>query len=236
MVLVGPGKMKPLRVIVYQKIGTPPKNSHLKDEWTSVAGLTRTLDRLQRRHIHTVSPRQLLTQPPAPPSVLLLFLGGYRTFYTTVYPLLKERGLSACVCLPADCIGTYNRWQDPYKEPWQDLLTEEEIKELAQDPLISLGAMPLKAQDITLLPPKEASFSLQESAFRLAKIQSPLLLACHPAAKRLAPAVELWPDFQGITWGRKNCYRAGAVFPVKGIKGNSRWIGLLLWMLRFCKK
>ena len=220
---------KPL-ILFYQKIGQPPQNSRFKKQWTSLRTLTRRLDNIKNRHINTLSPLQLANAAPGK-SVLLLFLGGYRSFYTEVYPLLKARGLSACVCLPTACVGTYNSWQDPYQEPWQDLLTWEEIRTLAQDPLISFGAMALQAQDITLLPSKEAHFLAQESLFRLSKQLSkpPELFALYPAVKSKWDASSILPDFPGFIWSPKMCYQGKNIVPTKNIPGNSwrAWIHLI---------
>ena len=192
--------MIPVRVLTYQKIGTAPKNTPLKNEWTSLRTLTRTLDKIKKRGLTTVSPLHLSNVAAPQRTVLLLFLDGYRSFYTHVYPLLKARDLSACVCLPTACIGTYNCWQDPPREFWQDLLTWEEIQVLAKDPLISFGVQALNREDISLLSPEQARYNAQESVFRLTKLlpKPPELFAAFPAKKPLTHATEWLPDFRGL--------------------------------------
>ncbi|MCQ2410521.1 MAG: polysaccharide deacetylase family protein, partial [Elusimicrobiaceae bacterium] len=178
--------IKKIRVLTYHKVGTRPSRSSSNKEWTSLSSLTRTLDKIKRNGLETLLPEKILRGEIPPKAVLLVFLDGYRSFYTTVYPLLKERGLSACVCLPTACVGTYNSWQDPYREPWQDLLTWEEVNELAKDPLISIGAQALNRQDLTLLPAEQAAYCAQESVFRLTKklSQKPNLFAAYPAQNK----------------------------------------------------
>ena len=192
--------MSGVRILIYQKIGVAPKNSALKNEWTSLRTLTRTLDKIKSRGFTTVSPAQLSDGKIPLKSVLLLFLDGYRSFYTEVYPLLQARQLAACVCLPTACVGTYNSWQDPHREFWQDVLTENELKKLAKDPLISFGAQALNREDISLLPAEQAHYTAQESVFRLTQMlpKPPALFAVFPAQKKVKNAQEILPGFNGV--------------------------------------
>lgn len=192
--------MSRVRILVYQKIGKPPKNSPLKKEWTSLRTLTHTLDKIKKRGLVTLSPAQLLSGEVPPKSVLLLFLDGYRSFYHTVYPLLQARNLSACVCLPTACIGSCNSWQNPHQDFWQDVLTKDEIKILSKDALISFGAQTLEREDLTLLPDEQARYNAQESVFRLAKMlpAPPELFAVFPAKKKLKNAADILPGFNGL--------------------------------------
>ncbi len=200
MVLAGTQRMNRLRVLTYQKIGTPPKHTPFKNEWTSLRTLQRTLAHLQKRKIATVSPAQILAGEIPARAVLLLFLDGYRSFYTDVYPLLKEYQLAACVCLPPACLSTYNTWQDPHQEFWQDLLAKDEIKTLGKDPLISFGAQALTREDLTLLPDEQARQNARESVFRLSRFlpKQPKLFAVFPAKNQLKNAAQLLPGFNGL--------------------------------------
>ena len=221
--------MSGVRVFTYQKIGVAPKNTPLKNEWTSLPALTRTLDKIKKRGLTTLSPAQILSGNLPQKSVLLLFLDGYRLFYQTVYPLLKERNLSACVCLPTACVGTYNSWQDPHQEFWQDLLTWDEIEILSKDPLISFGAQTLNREDISLLPTDQAQYTARESIFRLTKFlpNPPQLFAAFPARKKLKNAAEILPGFDGlIVSAAGNCIKNSPV-SLRVIRGNSwraKWL------------
>lgn len=191
--------MKGPLILAYQKIGNPPPHSVLKKQWTSLRILTRTLDTLASGRFSPIHLQDIQNNTFSPQSVLLVFLGGYRSFYKEVYPLLKERNLPACVCFPVDCLGTYNAWQNPYQEPWQDLLTCKEVEELAQDPLIFFGAQALRAQDPATHPSQQASFLIKESLFRLEKklTLTPSIFALYPfTGKKLPPALA---DFAGWT-------------------------------------
>lgn len=80
---------------------------------------------------------QLHTRVKKP--VILVFYGGYQTFYTRVFPLLQKWKLKAVVGLPVSLIGTYDAWHNPQKSPWQNLLTAEQISVLHQSGLVSFA-------------------------------------------------------------------------------------------------
>lgn len=158
-----------LVVLTYEKIGRAPENSRLKNEWTSLRTLEHTLQTLARRGQKTVLPTELTRgRLPAKP-VLLAFMGGYQSFYTDALPLLIKYHAKACVFFAQEYVGAYDAWQDPYREPWQNLLTVAQLKELKQSGLVEFGALDLKARDLTLLPVSEAAFGAAENSFRLKK-------------------------------------------------------------------
>lgn len=158
-----------LLALTFEKTGRAPENSRLKKEWTSLTRLERTLKTLCARGFTAVFPEDLNRKKlPAKP-VLLAFMGGYQSFYTDVFPLLQKYHLKACVFLAQEYVGTYDQWKNPYWEPWQNLLTEKQIKELSKSGLVSFGALDLKAREVTLLPADEARFGAEENIFRLPK-------------------------------------------------------------------
>ena len=158
-------KNKPFQLLRFEKIGVPPRTSLLKNEWTSARALEKKLQRLTRRGSALLTPATLQNADGAP-AVLPVFFGGYRSFYTIVFPLLQKYNVPATVLLAPDLVGSYNAWQNPQQEPWQDLLTRADLDALKQSPLISFGALPLGGQNITACPKEQAVFSLQESIYR----------------------------------------------------------------------
>ncbi len=217
--------MNKVLVVAYQKIGTPPKNSPFKNEWTSPARLTRLLDAIKKRNIPTVTPEQIAKGELPAVSVLLLFLDGYRSFYEVAYPLLKERGLSACVCVPTAYADTYNSWQDPHQEYWQDLLTWKEIDELKKDPLVAIGVQALNREDVSPMPADQARFVCEESVFRFTKKLgiSPACFAAFPSGQKRLSSAELLPDFTGL-W-----LAPGQHFP----EVQTKWLWGKNWATRF---
>ena len=157
---------KGTKILCFQKIGTPFKKSTLKSEWISPRTLEKKIQRLIKRNYTFLRPDQL-SSPHPQKSVLLVFRGGYRSFYTAAFPLLQKYNIPAMIFLTPDLIGQYNAWQDSHQEPWQDLITKDELDTLKNSPLISFGALPLGGQNITACPPEQAVFLLQESIYRL---------------------------------------------------------------------
>ena len=220
-----------LWVLTYPKIGRPPYPCINKKEWTTPAQLIRTIDQLQKRGFTFISPR--VADIPSK-AILLVFLDGYHTFYREIYPLLKARQLPCTVCVPAEFIGKYNAWQNPQQEPWQDLLTLEELHQLAQDPLVTLGAQPLSRQDVTQLSPEQAQYEITEGIFRLEKIlgKQPALFALWPAHGPLRLR-ELMPEqFRGWIWTHELGINQTPSSRLKTIWGNSWRARWLLWKMR----
>lgn len=156
-----------LLVFCYEKTGSAPRASRLKHEWTPATRLERTLKTLVRHKFTTVFPADLTSKKLPSKPVLLAFMGGYQSFYTDVFPLLQKYNMKACVFLAQDFAGTYNAWQNPHAEPWQNLLTPAQLKEMDKSGRVSFGAIDLRARDLTLLPEAEARFGLEENIFRL---------------------------------------------------------------------
>lgn len=156
-----------LFVLAYEKIGKAPKHSRLKKEWVSPSQFEKELKWLRLHGFTPVSLQKLSDGKLPHKPVLLAFMGGYQSFITDIFPLLEKYQTPAAVFIPPAWIGTYNGWQDPHQEPWQNLLTEKQLKILQKSGLISFGALGLEAEDLTQRPQEYASYSARESLFRL---------------------------------------------------------------------
>lgn len=157
-----------LYVLAYQKIGVAPKNSRFKNTWTTPARLEKDFQFLRRYGFHTLHPKEL--GKPATKPVLLAFIGGYQPFFTEVFPLLKKYNLKACVFLTPDTIGTYNRWQNPHTEPWQNILTAQQLEILARSPLVSFGTLGLTENGAPLFEITLTQNTLEESIARFERL------------------------------------------------------------------
>ncbi len=156
-----------LIVLVYEKAGTPPPNSRLKNEWINPHAFETMLQRLKSRRFTPVSLEKIAEGKLPQKPVLLAFMGGYQSFITDIFPLLEKHQTQAAVFIPPALMSTYNGWQDPHQEPWQNLLTEKQLKILQKSGLVSFGALGLEAEDLTQRPQEYASYSARESLFRL---------------------------------------------------------------------
>lgn len=171
-----------LPVLAYQKIGRAPKNSRLKSEWASPRQLEKTLTWLVRRGYTFITPLDLQKESPAKP-ILLVFIGGYQSFYTDVFPLLQKHNICATLFVAVETLGTYNSWQDPYKEPWQNIVTEKQLKEMLKSKLVHLGTLGLDGHNLLTDAPAAAQQTILESIYRFEKLH------------KMAPcAVAFWPS------------------------------------------
>ena len=155
-----------LFVLAYQKVGKAPKNSRLQNEWISPRTFEKTLVWLRAHGFTPVSLQKLAEGKLPQKPVLLAFIGGYQSFISDIFPLLEKYQMPAAVFTAPDLAGTYNAWQNPHDEPWQNLLTEKELKTLHKSGLVSLGALGLGGEDATRAPALDATVIVRESLFR----------------------------------------------------------------------
>ncbi len=155
-----------LPVLTYQKIGRAPKNSHHKNEWTSLHQLEKMLTWLLKQNYTFITPLDLQQELPQKP-ILLTFIGGYQSFYTDVFPLLKTHKICVTLFVAADTLGTYNRWQNPYHEAWQNIVTEKQLKEMVKSKLVQVGTLGLDGNNLLADQPAAAQQTLLESIHRL---------------------------------------------------------------------
>ncbi len=155
-----------LPVLAFEKIGRAPKNSHLKRQWVSQKRLEKWLLFLTKRGYTFITPLDLQKELPAKP-VLLAFLGGYQTYYTDVFPLLQKYKAQATVLVATDTLGAYNAWQDPYQEPWQNVLTVKQLQQMYKSGLVQVGILGLSGQSVLDLEPAQAHHELKEAIYRL---------------------------------------------------------------------
>ena len=173
-----------LPVLAYQKIGRAPKNSHLKHEWTSPRQLEKTLSWLLKHNYTFITPLDLQKELPPKP-VLLAFIGGYQSFYTDVFPLLQKHKICATLFVAVETLGTYNHWQNPHKEPWQNIITEKQLKEVSKSKFVQIGTLGLDGHNLLEEAPANAQQTILESIYRLEKLHkiSPCAVAFWPFNK-----------------------------------------------------
>lgn len=122
-----------LPILMYHKIGTPPKKSLLKKLWVREDRFYEQMDYLAR---HGYSPirfqdvvdfldgRRGLPENP----VVITFDDGYKNNYTLAFPILKEFGFSFVIFLVVRTLGKENAWHNPDLEPRVPMLSVEQVK------------------------------------------------------------------------------------------------------------
>lgn len=173
-----------LPVLAYQKIGRAPQHSRLQKEWVSSSRLENTLTWLLKRHYCFITPFDLQKELPAKP-ILLAFIGGYQSFYTAVFPLLQKYNICATLFIAVETLGTYNSWQNPAEEPWQNIVTEKQLKEMMKSKLVQIGTLGLDGHNLLEEDPSTAQQTILESVYRLEKLHkiTPCAVAFWPFVK-----------------------------------------------------
>lgn len=157
-----------LPVLWIEATGSPLPHAKHKTAYLPYARLEKLLSALTRKHFTPVLPAEIIkgTCPQNP--VLLIFDGGYQTFYTHVFPLLEKYNFRAAITLPAGLIGQYNRWEE--KGPWQNLLTAAQAQTLQKSGRVEFISAGLDYSDLNNLPIDSAVWQLQESKSRLTQL------------------------------------------------------------------
>ncbi|MFQ5465628.1 MAG: polysaccharide deacetylase family protein [Thermodesulfobacteriota bacterium] len=86
-------------------------------------------------------------------SVAVTFDDGFRNFYTTALPVLKDLGLKATVFVVTGRMGGDNRWEgQPDAVPTLDLMDWDEVATVAEAG-IDIGVHTVSHPDLTRVPP-----------------------------------------------------------------------------------
>lgn len=125
------------------------------------------LDRLQAEGYETLSMEDFIAiatfgKPFPEKSILITFDDGYRGIYEYAAPELEKRGMKATFFIIADSVGATNALY-PY-------VTEAELRELAANPLFSVGSHTLTHPHLDQLAPAERQQEIAESREALEKM------------------------------------------------------------------
>lgn len=158
--------------LMYHKIGDYPKGSRLKSLWITACAFRRQMEFLKRQGYTTLTFTELrdasdgkLLMPAKP--VLVTFDDGYANNYTLAYPILKELGLKANIFLVYETIGTHNAWHSPESEPWIEMLTWAQVKEMQDSGVIEMGSHTMSHRNLPAIPADDARWEISESKRRL---------------------------------------------------------------------
>jgi len=144
--------------------------------YLSVEDFTAHLDYFEQAGITPISLQQLyehwfLNAPLPEKPIVLTFDDGYRSMYTTVYPLLKERGWSGTFF----CI-TNARWSDNY-------LLSDMIAEMAANGM-EIGSHTVSHLELNALSSEQLVTELSESREILSSITGKdVNMLCYPAGR-----------------------------------------------------
>ena len=165
-------KTKGLRVLMYHKIGVPPKKSNLRKLWVSPKQFAKQIDYLNKHGYTTLLFSELaqiyngnMKMPKKP--VLITFDDGYKNNYTEAFRILKEKRAKGNIFLVYNSIGGYNHWHDPIGEPWINMLTWEQVKEMDESGLMDFGSHTMNHPNLPAIELNTVSWEARESKKRI---------------------------------------------------------------------
>lgn len=113
-------------------------------------------------------------------TVIITIDDGFKSAYTYAFPILKKYNFKATIFLIADLINKTNEWLQKKGEPTCEMLSEDQIKEMAEYG-IDFGAHTCTHPDLTRIPPKVAKREIFESKRKIENLLGkPIISFCYP--------------------------------------------------------
>lgn len=203
-------------VLMYHKIGTPPKKSKLKKLWVSADAFRKQLAYL-RSHKYTpilfseikkfeANPATLPAKP-----ILITFDDGYANNFEEAFPILKDFGMKGNIFLVFETIGKDNIWHEPEAEPRIPMLNKGQILEMQESGLVEFGSHTMRHRNLDRAELHDVVWEATESKKRLEELLGREVTAFaypygsgayHPRVRQAAREAGYLHDFgikQGIT-------------------------------------
>jgi peptidoglycan/xylan/chitin deacetylase (PgdA/CDA1 family) len=161
-----------LRVLCYHKIGKPPAGSKLKDLWVSPEKFRAQVKYLLDHGYTTVffsDVKKAFEGKDQLPekAVLITFDDGYENNYLQAWPILKELGAKGNIFVVYNTIGKANLWHNPASEPWVNMATMAQLKEMLESGVMEYGSHTMNHPHLSALKLEDAAWELGESKRQL---------------------------------------------------------------------
>jgi peptidoglycan/xylan/chitin deacetylase (PgdA/CDA1 family) len=165
-------KAEGLPVLMYHKIGPVPRVASLPKLWVSAADFRRQMSHLKAHGYSTICFSDLeaarLGKKALPKkAVLVTFDDGYQNNYDLAYPVLRELGLKANLFVVCETIGRHNAWHDPANEPWQNMATWSQLREMRSSGVFELANHTMRHANLANLPREDVRWEVREAKARL---------------------------------------------------------------------
>jgi len=182
------------RILCYHMIEDREKSARAPRLAVSPKRFERQVRYLARRGWRFVTVSQLLDSAPQPRTVALTFDDGYRDNLTEAAPILARYGACATVYVIANRADPLAGGGYADGSPFAPLLTDAELKALAETSVFEIGSHTVSHLDLTSSDEAAAAAELIESRESLqAIIGAPVRGFAYPYgafAERLIPAVQ----------------------------------------------
>ena len=161
-----------LSVLCYHKIGQPPAGSKLKDLWVSPEKFRAQVKYLLDHGYTTIFFSDLKKaydkETPLPEkTVLITFDDGYQNNYAEAWPILKELGAKGNIFVVYNTIGKANLWHSPASEPWINMATLAQLKEMQDSGVMEYGSHTMNHPHLSALKHEDAAWEMSESKRQL---------------------------------------------------------------------
>lgn len=172
---------KGLKVLVYHKVGYPPKGSKLKELWVSPKNFENHVSYLVRNNYKIIGFSELKDYyektNPIDDIVLITFDDGYENNYLYAYPILKKYNVKGNIFVVYNTIGKTNIWHNPVTEPWINMATKEQIIEMHKSGVIEFGSHTMNHPRLENIPFEDAVWEITESKKQLEELLQTQIIA-----------------------------------------------------------
>jgi peptidoglycan/xylan/chitin deacetylase (PgdA/CDA1 family) len=156
-----------LPVLMYHKVGDPPRGSKLKKLWVSVPDFRRQMAYLLDHGFHPITLAEAARaldggKPLSEKAVVITFDDGYLNNLENALPVLKEFGFRAVLFVVTNALGRDNFWHDPASETRIPMLSWEQVKALHEAGW-EVGSHTLNHPRLSRLSPSDVRKELVES-------------------------------------------------------------------------
>jgi peptidoglycan/xylan/chitin deacetylase (PgdA/CDA1 family) len=160
-------------ILMYHKVGEPPRASKLKKLWVSVADFRGQMAYLLDHGYHPTTLAELAAvvdagRPVSDKAVVITFDDGYRNNHETAFPVLREFGFRAVLFVVVNAVGGDNFWHDASVETRIPMLSWDEVRDF-QGAGWEIGSHTLGHPRLSKLSPEALRRELTESREELGR-------------------------------------------------------------------